>query len=140
MQKINGPAIGRACVFAFGNKFSSVRRPEDETPPKGRNRCIAPTRKSERHLGESDCPCALTDFDNVLQLRQEVLMTRQLTASISKEGKWFVAQCLEVDVASQGKTEKQALKNLQEALELYLEEPTATKKPKIVSLNISVNA
>ncbi|MDO8591413.1 MAG: hypothetical protein Q7R60_00610 [bacterium] len=35
------------------------------------------------------------------------------------EGKYFVAQCLNVDVSSFGKTEKEALANLNEALELY---------------------
>ena len=28
------------------------------------------------------------------------------TASVSREGDWFVAQCLEVDVASQGNSEE----------------------------------
>ena len=35
---------------------------------------------------------------------------------------WYVAQCLEVDVASQGRTIDEALVNLAEAVELYLEE------------------
>ncbi len=39
-----------------------------------------------------------------------------------KEGKYHVAQCLNVDVASFGKTKKEALKNLDEALELYFED------------------
>jgi len=39
-----------------------------------------------------------------------------------KEGKYFVSQCLNVDVASFGKTKKTALANLDEALELYFEE------------------
>jgi predicted RNase H-like HicB family nuclease len=46
-------------------------------------------------------------------------MTQKFTASVSKEGNWFVAQCLEVDVASQGETEDEALGNLREALELH---------------------
>ena len=41
---------------------------------------------------------------------------------VYKEGKHYVAQCLNVDVSSFGKTEKEALVNLQEALELYLED------------------
>ncbi len=36
-----------------------------------------------------------------------------------KEGKYFVAQCLNVDVSSFGDTRKEALKNLDEALALY---------------------
>lgn len=35
-----------------------------------------------------------------------------LTASINQEGEWYVAQCLEVDVASQGVTEEEALTNI----------------------------
>jgi predicted RNase H-like HicB family nuclease len=50
-------------------------------------------------------------------------MKRQFTAAIEQEGKWYVAQCLEVDVASQGATEEEALRNLAEALALYFDEP-----------------
>lgn len=32
-------------------------------------------------------------------------MKRMFSASIVCEGEWYVAQCLEVDIASQGKTE-----------------------------------
>ncbi|MBU2564566.1 type II toxin-antitoxin system HicB family antitoxin [Patescibacteria group bacterium] len=39
-----------------------------------------------------------------------------------KEGKYYVAQCLNVDVSSFGDTRSKALKNLEEALELYLED------------------
>lgn len=53
------------------------------------------------------------------------------TASVTREGRWFVAQCLEVDVASQGRSEKSALANLAEALELHFETPIATAKPRI---------
>ena len=53
-------------------------------------------------------------------------MKRRFTASITQEGEWYVAQCLEVDVASQGATEDEALANLREALELYFEAPTPT--------------
>ncbi len=42
-------------------------------------------------------------------------------ALVWKEGKWFVAKAIEVEVASQGKTAKAALANLEEALELYFE-------------------
>jgi predicted RNase H-like HicB family nuclease len=35
---------------------------------------------------------------------------------------WFIAQCLEADVASQGRTIDEALANLAETVELYLEE------------------
>ncbi|HEY0080502.1 MAG TPA: type II toxin-antitoxin system HicB family antitoxin [Pyrinomonadaceae bacterium] len=53
-------------------------------------------------------------------------MKREFKASTWQEGDWFVAQCLEVDVASQGETEEEALANLREALELHFESPVAT--------------
>ena len=45
-----------------------------------------------------------------------------LTAAPHREEDWYIAQCLEVDVASQGHTIDEALANLAEAVELYLEE------------------
>ncbi|MCA1682179.1 MAG: type II toxin-antitoxin system HicB family antitoxin [Actinobacteria bacterium] len=47
---------------------------------------------------------------------------RTLTAALHQEEEWYVAQCLEVDVASQGRTIAEALSNLGEAVQLYLEE------------------
>ncbi len=41
---------------------------------------------------------------------------------IWKEDKYYVAQCLNVDVSSFGKTRKEAQKNLDEALSLYFED------------------
>jgi predicted RNase H-like HicB family nuclease len=45
-----------------------------------------------------------------------------LTAAMHREDDWYIAKCLEVDVASQGHTINEALANLAEAVELYLEE------------------
>lgn len=42
-----------------------------------------------------------------------------------KEGDMFVALCPELDVASQGGTVEEALENLREAVELYLEDEDA---------------
>jgi predicted RNase H-like HicB family nuclease len=42
-----------------------------------------------------------------------------LKSVVWKEGEFYVSQCLEVDVSSYGKTKKQALAMLQDALELY---------------------
>lgn len=53
-------------------------------------------------------------------------MTRHITAIIEREGDGYVALCPEVDVASQGDTIEEARKNLQEAVELFLE--TASPK------------
>jgi predicted RNase H-like HicB family nuclease len=58
-------------------------------------------------------------------------MTQEFTATVWQEGEWFIAQCREVDVASQGLTEAGALDNLREALELHFEPPRATILPSI---------
>ena len=39
---------------------------------------------------------------------------------VYQEGKYYVSQCLNVDVASFGKTIDEAVKNLADAVELYL--------------------
>jgi predicted RNase H-like HicB family nuclease len=55
----------------------------------------------------------------------------KLTAVIypDAETDWLVAECPEIGTASQGKTEDEALANLREATELYLESfPHALKK------------
>ena len=49
-------------------------------------------------------------------------MTYKFTTIINKEGKWYVARCVELGVVSQGKTVEEAVSNLKEATELYLEE------------------
>ena len=46
----------------------------------------------------------------------------RLTTTIRRDGNWYVAQCVEVDVASQGESVEQAIANLREALELYFED------------------
>jgi len=58
-----------------------------------------------------------------------------------KEGKYYVAQCLNVDVSSFGKTRKEALSSLDEALSLYFEDIKLTKvlkieKPELVKMSI----
>lgn len=47
-------------------------------------------------------------------------MVRTLTAAVHQEEDWYVARCLELDIASQGETLDIALANLREAVEAYL--------------------
>lgn len=64
----------------------------------------------------------------------------RLTAAITREPPWYVARCLEVEVASQGESVDDALANLREALELYFEDtpaPDLTEPPIIVSVDIA---
>ncbi len=49
---------------------------------------------------------------------------------IEKENGLYSALCLELDVASQGKTIEKAKKNLQEAVEIYLEDVIQSKEEK----------
>ncbi|MBF0472154.1 MAG: type II toxin-antitoxin system HicB family antitoxin [Nitrospirae bacterium] len=67
-------------------------------------------------------------------------MKQLFHASIWQEGKWFVAQCLEIDIASQGETKEDAIINLSEALELYLEKPTPTIKPYMQTVEVELSA
>lgn len=61
-------------------------------------------------------------------------MKRPFSATVWHEGKWYVSQCLEVDIASQGETEAEAFSNLKEALELHFEDPQAKRPPKLEPL------
>ena len=63
-------------------------------------------------------------------------MEREFTAVVARDGEWYVAQCLELDVASQGRDEEEALANLQEALELHFLEPTAAVPPPVKKLRV----
>jgi len=67
-------------------------------------------------------------------------MKRPFAATIWREGNWFVSQCLELDIASQGETEEEALANLKEALELHFEPPQATRPPKVRVIEVEVGA
>ena len=67
-------------------------------------------------------------------------MKRPFAASVWREGPWYVSQCLEVDVASQGESEEEALANLREALELYFEPPQPTRPPEVRMIEVEVGA
>ena len=69
-----------------------------------------------------------------------LMQEMQLTAVVWQEDGWFVAQALEVDVASQGESPDTALKNLGEALELHYESPRPTLLPEIHRLRVKVGA
>lgn len=67
-------------------------------------------------------------------------MKRPFTATVWREGNSYVSQCLEVDIASQGETEEEALANLKEALELHFEPPQATRPPQVRTIEVEVGA
>ena len=69
-------------------------------------------------------------------------MSFKVTVIIRKDDDWYVATCLENDVASQGKTIEEAIVNLREALELYFEdvhaEDASARQTYITTLEITV--
>lgn len=65
---------------------------------------------------------------------------KKFTVSVWQEGDWYIAQCLQVDVASQGKSEDEALANLREALELHFEPPTAAVMPHTRMVEVELRA
>jgi predicted RNase H-like HicB family nuclease len=55
-------------------------------------------------------------------------MSSTLSAVVRKEGEWYVARGLEVEIASQGKSANEALANLKEAFVLWLSHADAEEK------------
>ena len=58
--------------------------------------------------------------------QKKMQLTSGLHALLWKEGKLHVAKCLEIELASQGETKKDALVNLEEALSLLFERESLT--------------
>ena len=52
-----------------------------------------------------------------------------LTAVVTREDDWYVARCLEIEAVSQGENVEEALRNLREVVEIYLEEEGAPPQP-----------
>jgi predicted RNase H-like HicB family nuclease len=74
----------------------------------------------------------------------QVAETLELSAVVWREEKLYVALCPELDVASQGKSVEEALKNLKEALELYLEDedvkrPMKAEAPIVTIVKVKVS-
>jgi len=70
------------------------------------------------------------------------MATRTFTAVLHREKDLYVAECPEVGTVSQGYTVEEAIANLQEATELYLEEfvsPEGTK-PLVTTFEVAVHA
>ncbi|MGH3679772.1 MAG: type II toxin-antitoxin system HicB family antitoxin [Natronosporangium sp.] len=67
-------------------------------------------------------------------------MVRTLTAAVHQEDDWYVSRCLELDVASQGTSVDEALTNLREAVEAYLDEvsqPSIEATPLVTAFQVS---
>lgn len=62
---------------------------------------------------------------------------RKFHYTLYREDSDYVAQCLDFDVSSFGKTREEALRMLKEAVELYLEDDDATETvPRISELTV----
>jgi len=46
---------------------------------------------------------------------------------ITQEGKWFVAECPILNIATQGKTEQELKENIKDLIEEYLNDPDTPK-------------
>jgi len=66
-------------------------------------------------------------------------MKQTLSAVIHKEEDMYVANCPETGTVSQGKTVEEAIKNLKEATELYLEEFPIVEEQKPLMTVFEVN-
>lgn len=67
-------------------------------------------------------------------------INKNLLAITWREGKYYVAQCLNIDISSFGNTKKEALHNLGEALELYFEDTAVPRLLKIGRKSVSVES
>ena len=56
--------------------------------------------------------------------------SQEFSSVVTKEGKWYVANCPELGITSQGRNVESALGNLREAIELYLQDEDA-RVPKV---------
>jgi len=63
---------------------------------------------------------------------------KAVPAVVWREGKLFVAKLVGIELASQGKTQKEALDNLQEALDLYLEDEKVSIPGSQIPQNIDI--
>ena len=70
-------------------------------------------------------------------------MNYRFTAVITREGKFFVADCPELGVTSQGLSREEALGNLKEAIHLYLKDEDPEKlalisPPLVTTIEVAV--
>lgn len=65
-------------------------------------------------------------------------MKKTFTATVWREGDWYIAQCREIELASQGSSKEEALDNLAEAIEAHFEPPVATILPEVIAIEAEV--
>ncbi len=65
-------------------------------------------------------------------------MKQRFTAKVWREGEWYIAQCRQFEIASQGASKEEALENLSEAISLHLEPPVATILPEVLTIEAEI--
>ncbi len=71
-------------------------------------------------------------------------MVYSFTAVVTREGKFYVSECPELGIASQGPSLEEALENLKEAIELYLQDEDPAQlglppeRPLITTIEVAV--
>ena len=70
------------------------------------------------------------------------MTVKTFTAIFHREENMYVAQCPEIGTVSQGATVEEALANLKESTELYLEESPVSEveRPMLTTFEVAVNA
>jgi len=70
----------------------------------------------------------------------QVIILSTFSAVLHEEDDMYVAECPEVGTVSQGNTVEEAVRNLKEATELYLEEFPLTKKRRAILTTFEVSS
>lgn len=101
---------------------------------------IPPSNRICNHESRKVCTCAILAYFSIY-VKLNDMPQKEYKVAIWKEGRYFISQCLNVDVSTFGKTKKQALQHMEEALELYFEgaDRSFYKKvhdPSVVSLTM----
>lgn len=65
-------------------------------------------------------------------------MKKTFTATVWQEGDWYIAQCREFELVSQGSSKEEALENLAEAIETHFEPPVATIIPEVIAIEAEI--
>lgn len=81
-------------------------------------------------------------YQLLLEMRGMTMATQTFTAILHKEDDLYVAECPEVGTVSQGSTIEEAIANLKEATQLYLEEfpLPETTRPLLTTFEVATHA
>ena len=115
-------------IKIFTMKKSDLERFSEEAKKYGILYCVLMDKDSKSKDGMVDLMVRGEDAPKVDRIVERYNLSISDPATLrdiqvkEKEEKWYIAKCLDNNVASQGKTIEEALKNLKEALELYLQD------------------